>query len=93
MDRQARVVLLYRGTGGGPRRLLLAGSRLSREPPGINLRGRIVRGNRDTSATGSWTSSFDNIQCYDALKVKALLHEIAGKTHWGTAAVTPRSSA
>jgi hypothetical protein len=46
---------------------------------------------RDTTAAGlsSWASSFDNIQCYDALKVKALLNQIAGKTHNGGAAVVP----
>ena len=45
---------------------------------------------RDTTAElTSWTNSFDNIQCYDALKVKALLNEIAGRTHNGAAAVTP----
>jgi hypothetical protein len=44
---------------------------------------------RDTAGTSSWTSSFDNIQCYDALKVKALLNQIAGKTHNGGAAVVP----
>jgi len=37
----------------------------------------------------SWTNSFDNIQCYDAIKVNALLNQIAGKTHTGAAAVTP----
>jgi hypothetical protein len=36
-----------------------------------------------------WNSSFDDIQCYDALKVHALLNEIAGKTHSGAPAVTP----
>jgi len=44
---------------------------------------------RDTSQLSSWTSSFDNIQCYDALKVNALLNEIAGKTHSGAEALTP----
>ena len=44
---------------------------------------------RDTTNLSSWTSSFANIQCYDALKVKALLNEIAGKTHNGAGAVTP----
>jgi hypothetical protein len=44
---------------------------------------------RDTSQLSSWTNSFDNIQCYDALKVKALLNEIAGKRHDGPKAVTP----
>jgi hypothetical protein len=37
----------------------------------------------------SWTNSFLNIQCYDAIKVNALLNQIAGKTHDGAAAVTP----
>ena len=37
----------------------------------------------------SWTNSFVNIQCYDAMKVNALLNQIAGKTHDGAAAVTP----
>jgi hypothetical protein len=45
---------------------------------------------QDTNPNGHvWNSSFANIQCYDALKVKALLNQIAGKTHTGAAAVTP----
>jgi len=44
---------------------------------------------RDTSQLSGWTSSFQNIQCYDALRVNALLKEIAGKTHTGAPAVTP----
>jgi hypothetical protein len=45
---------------------------------------------RDTTANlTSWTNSFANIQCYDALKVNALLNEIAGKTHKGAAAQMP----
>jgi hypothetical protein len=44
---------------------------------------------RDPSQTGSWTASFANIQCYDALKVNALLNQIAGKTHNGAAAQVP----
>ena len=31
-----------------------------------------------------YTQSFQNIQCYDALKVQAILNEIDGKTHTGT---------
>lgn len=38
---------------------------------------------RDTSQTGAWTDSFDNIQCYDTLKVNAIVNEIDGKTHNG----------
>jgi len=32
----------------------------------------------------SWTNSFENIQCYDTLKVDAILNEIDGKNHLGT---------
>jgi hypothetical protein len=40
---------------------------------------------RDTgSDLTSWTNSFDNIQCYDTLKVNAILNEIDGKNHLGT---------
>ena len=39
--------------------------------------------------SSSWTNSFANIQCYDALKVKALLNQIAGKTHNGAPARSP----
>jgi hypothetical protein len=45
---------------------------------------------RDTSADlTSWTNSFENIQCYDAIKVNALINEINGKTHLGAAAQIP----
>ena len=44
---------------------------------------------RDTTDLTSWTHSFANIQCYDALKVNALLNQIAGKTHTGAAARIP----
>jgi hypothetical protein len=40
---------------------------------------------RDSGADlTAWTNSFQNIQCYDALKVNAILHEIDGKNHLGT---------
>jgi len=35
------------------------------------------------SDTSSWTNSFQNIQCYDTLKVNAILNEIDGKDHLG----------
>lgn len=38
---------------------------------------------RDPSQTGAWTDSFQNIQCYDTLKVNAILNEIDGKSHDG----------
>ena len=37
----------------------------------------------DASQTGAWTDSFQNIQCYDTIKVNAILHEINGKRHGG----------
>jgi hypothetical protein len=43
---------------------------------------------RDATAP-SWNASFEDIQCYDALRVDALLNEIAGKSHTGAAAETP----
>ncbi|MGA7402952.1 MAG: alkaline phosphatase family protein [Candidatus Sulfotelmatobacter sp.] len=40
---------------------------------------------RDTGADlTAWTNSFQNIQCYDTLKVNAILNEIDGKNHLGT---------
>jgi Type I phosphodiesterase / nucleotide pyrophosphatase len=44
---------------------------------------------RDTVSESGWNSSFKNIQCYDALRVNALLNQIAGKTHNGKAAEIP----
>jgi Type I phosphodiesterase / nucleotide pyrophosphatase len=37
----------------------------------------------------AWNASFLDVQCYDALKVGALLSEIAGKTHSGAPATIP----
>jgi hypothetical protein len=36
----------------------------------------------------AWTNSFQNIQCYDTLKVNAILNEIDGKNHLGTKKTT-----
>jgi hypothetical protein len=42
------------------------------------------------AASNAWTDSFQNIQCYDTLKVNAVLNEINGKTHNGShSAPTP----
>jgi hypothetical protein len=35
------------------------------------------------SASNAWTDSFQNIQCYDSLKVQAIVNEINGWTHNG----------
>ena len=32
----------------------------------------------------SWTNSFQNVQCYDTLKVDAILNQINGRNHLGT---------
>jgi hypothetical protein len=40
------------------------------------------------SDTTAWTNSFQNIQCYDTLKVNAILNEIDGKGHLGTTTTT-----
>ncbi len=37
----------------------------------------------DPTQLGAWTNSFQNIQCYDTLKVNAVLNQIDGKTHNG----------
>ena len=36
------------------------------------------------TSSNAWTDSFQNVQCYDTLKVQAVLNWIAGKTHDGS---------
>lgn len=43
----------------------------------------------DPSQVGAWVDSFQNIKCYDTLKVNAILNQIAGKTHTGAPAQMP----
>jgi hypothetical protein len=58
--------------------------------PGVKtLEGASCDPVRDPVGAAAWNASFENIQCYDAIKVYALLKEIAGKTHSGAPAVTP----
>jgi hypothetical protein len=40
------------------------------------------------SDTSAWTNSFQNIQCYETLKVNAILNQIKGKNHLVTAKTT-----
>src|ERR1039458_3596539 len=49
-------------------------------PTGLSC-SSIPDGGADLTA---WTNSFQNIQCYDTLKVKAIVNEIEGKNHLGT---------
>ena len=53
--------------------------------PGVSAGGLNCSSLPDTSAAaaGAWTNSFQNIQCYDTLKVNAILNQISGKTHDG----------
>src|SRR5215831_10302471 len=55
--------------------------------PGVKTPGGVsCAAVRDPgSDLSSWTNSFQNIQCYDTLKVNAILHEIDGWNHLGTA--------
>ena len=43
----------------------------------------------DTADLSDYTRGFENIQCYDTLKVNAILNEIDGKTHLGAPAQVP----
>ncbi len=49
-------------------------------PTGISCASILDPGSDLTA----WTNSFQNIQCYDTLKVDAILNEIDGKNHLGT---------
>ena len=58
--------------------------------PGVKtLEGASCDPIRDSIGVSAWNASFENIQCYDAIKVYALLNQIAGKTHSGALAVVP----
>jgi hypothetical protein len=55
--------------------------------PGVSTQtgiscAQVLDPNSDLTA---WTNSFQNIQCYDTLKVDAILNWIDGKNHLGTA--------
>ncbi len=54
--------------------------------PGVTTpTGAACNPMRDSGADlTAWTNSFQNIQCYDTLKVNAILNEIDGKNHLGT---------
>jgi hypothetical protein len=54
--------------------------------PGVTLpNGTTCNPLPDPAAGGDWTGSFENIKCYDSLKVNAVLNWIKGRTHLGTA--------
>jgi len=58
-------------------------------PGVVTSQGALCSRVRDAGGASAWNSSFENIQCYDAIKVNALLNQIAGKTHNGAPAVVP----
>ena len=49
-------------------------------PTGVSCSAVLDPGSDITA----WTNSFQNIQCYDTLKVNAIVNEIDGKDHLGT---------
>jgi hypothetical protein len=49
-------------------------------PTGVSCESVLDPGSDITA----WTNSFQNIRCYDTLKVDAILNEIDGKNHLGT---------
>jgi Type I phosphodiesterase / nucleotide pyrophosphatase len=57
--------------------------------PGVKTSQGVSCATVRDSTVSSWNLSFEDIQCYDALRVNALLNEIAGKSHTGSAASTP----
>jgi hypothetical protein len=57
--------------------------------PGVTTSQGVSCAKVRDSGGGAWNSSFANIQCYDALKVNALLKQIEGKTRNGAPAEIP----
>jgi hypothetical protein len=57
--------------------------------PGVtagNLSCNPLPDQTQVSASNAWTDSFQNIECYDMLKVNSILNEINKKTHNGSSA-------
>jgi hypothetical protein len=54
--------------------------------PGIRTASGLNCSSIPNNNGGDWTGDFDNIKCYDQLKVNAVRNWIAGRTHLGTAA-------
>ena len=48
-----------------------------------------ANGNPPDNNGGQWTDSFLNIQCYDTLKVRAIVNQIDSKTHTGSPSRVP----
>jgi len=52
--------------------------------PGITTAGTKFDCGGIVASSNDWTTDFQAIQCYDQLKVNAIVNEISGKTHLGT---------
>jgi Type I phosphodiesterase / nucleotide pyrophosphatase len=56
--------------------------------PGVSLSNTVscspLPDQTAVAPSNAWTDSFRNIQCYDTLKVNAILNEINGRTHDGS---------
>jgi hypothetical protein len=56
--------------------------------PGVSLSNTVscspLPDQTAVASSNAWTDSFQNIKCYDTLKVNAILHEINGRTHDGS---------
>src|SRR5579885_1080129 len=53
--------------------------------PGVRTATGLDCTNAPNASAADWTSDFDDIKCYDQLKVNAVLHWIDGRTHLGGA--------
>jgi hypothetical protein len=53
--------------------------------PGVKTATGLDCSNVPNNNGGDWTGDFDNIKCYDQLKVNAVLNWINGRTHLGDA--------
>ncbi|MHB8814125.1 MAG: alkaline phosphatase family protein [Steroidobacteraceae bacterium] len=53
--------------------------------PGVKTAEGLDCSTIPNNSGGDYTTDFDNIKCYDQLKVKAVLNWINGKNHMGTA--------
>jgi len=56
--------------------------------PGVSVNGATMScsplpDQTAVSSSNAWTDSFQNIQCYDTLKVNAILNQIMGRKHHG----------
>jgi hypothetical protein len=91
--RQASLVLVRLGSGNGGNLDDYYSPEINSIPvplPGVKVSSNIscspnLPDQTAVSSSNAWTDSFQNIQCYDTLKVNAILNQINGRTHNGMA--------